>query len=105
MKIELNMTFGWCRVEREPGDPAYYGDHQAAGESRLLYNMKKKLNAQGRKFIKTRMVNHGHMVDDCQQYLIEHKTKIAIYSPFFALRGANDDYNKGEVIFTVEILK
>lgn len=108
MKVELNPEKGYCLVTREPGDKAYYGIQNAAGESKLLYDVKKILNQQGYNFIKKRMWKDGHLVDDLQQYLTERKPVgkrlLAIYNNFWALRGAEEDYNKGEVQLMVENL-
>jgi hypothetical protein len=52
------------------------------------------------------MWKDGHLVDELQQYLRTRKkgagkADIYIYSPFWALRGANDDFNEGEVRLAV----
>lgn len=102
MKVKLKKHC--CIITREKGDKAYHGVVNAAGESALLYNAKKILNAKGHNFIKVRMNKDGHLVDEYQQYLIDRKSGIAIFSPFFAIRGAEEDYNKGEVVLSVENL-
>lgn len=105
MKVEIKGHA--CIVTREDGDPKYYGNHQAAGESRLLHQVKLALNAQGYDLIKKRMCSDGHLKDDCQQYLRtrnktgDPKRDIYVYNESFALRGANDDYNKGQVVLNV----
>lgn len=101
MKVELKEHV--CVVTREPGDPRFTGDGNAAGESRLLYHVLLELKKQGHDVIKKRMGKDGHLVDDCQQYVRTRNKRspqphVAIYSGFFTLRGANDDFNqKGEV--------
>jgi len=108
MKVRLQTNR--CIVIREPGDPGFYGNLNAAGESKLLHHVKKELNKQGFDFIKKRMWKDGHMVDDMQQYLRERKPvfadgikrQLCIYSTFWQIRGANDDFNKGRVVFGVE---
>ena len=104
MKIVLSGS--QCTVTREPGDPKYYGVRNAAGESALLYAVKNQLNqTHDLGLIKKRMWRDGHMVDDMQQYLRNADASIAIYNTFWQIRGANDDFNKGEVIFAVTNLK
>jgi hypothetical protein len=93
-------------VIREENDPKYYGTVNGAGESKLLHAIKQQLNKQGYDLIKKRMWKDGHLVDDLQQYLRTRakgkgNADIYIYSPFWALRGANEDFNKGEVNLTV----
>jgi hypothetical protein len=44
MKVELIGHS--CIVTKEPGDPHFSGRINAAGESRLLYHIKKILNAR-----------------------------------------------------------
>ncbi len=53
MKIEFHASY--ILVFREKGDRAYYGVKNAAGESALLYAIKKLLNLQGYDLIKKRM--------------------------------------------------
>ena len=103
--MKVTLTDYSCVVEREKGDPAYYGMLNAAGESKLLHAVKRKLNAQGYDFIKKRMWKDGHMMDDMQQYLRERKRvgtrQLAIYSTFWAIRLASEDYNSGEVVLAL----
>jgi hypothetical protein len=94
-------------VTREGTDPKYYGNRNAVGESNLLHAIKNKLNSEGYDLIKKRMWKDGHLVDDCQQYLRTRKkgagkADIYIYSPFFAVRGANEPFNEGSVMLTIE---
>jgi len=68
--------------------------------------MKIVLNNNGFDLIKKRMHKDGHLVDDMQQYLrTRHKRSntphIMIHSPFFAFRGAEQDWNEGEVVLTL----
>jgi len=86
-------------VTREKGDPMFYGTQRAAGESRLLYHLRDWLNAHGHDFIKKPMWKDGHMVDEMQQYLRTRSPKskglhAMIYNSSWAIRGANDDWNK-----------
>lgn len=93
-------------VIREETDPKYYGTVNGAGESKLLHAIKQELNKQGYDLIKKRMWKDGHLMDDMQQYLRTRKkgagkADIYIYSGFWAVRGANDDFNEGEVELNV----
>jgi hypothetical protein len=94
-------------VKREPTDSKYYGNANGAGESNLLHTIKTELNKQGYDLIKKRMWKDGHLVDDMQQYLRTRKkgagkADIYIYSGFWNIRGANEDFNNGEVVLNVE---
>ena len=94
-------------VTREPNDPKYYGKFQARGESNLLYALKSHLNALGYDLVKKRMWKDGHLVDDSQQYLKTRKkgagkADIYIYNGNYNIRGAEEDFNHGEVILNVE---
>lgn len=105
MKIEFKNNC--LSVIREANDPKYYGVRNGAGESNLLHAIKNELNKQGYDLIKKRMAKDGHLVDDMQQYLRTRakgkgKADIYIYSGFWAIRGANEDFNKGEVILNVD---
>ena len=105
MKLILNNTT--LTVIREDNDPKYYGTLNGAGESKLLHAIKKELNKQGYDLIKKRMAKDGHLMDDMQQYLRTRKkgagiADIYIYSGFWAFEGANDRFNRGEVVFNVE---
>jgi len=92
---------------REGGDPKFYGVQFARGESRLLHQIKIVLNNNGFDLIKKRMWKDGHLVDDLQQYLrVRHAHSdtphVAIYSPFWQVRGAERDRNQGRVTFRLE---
>jgi hypothetical protein len=115
MKITITIResrqSGYCTVTREPGDPVFSGNVNAAGESRLLYHMKKQLNKEGWDFIKKRMHKDGHMVDDMQQYLRqrkpnkETKEEWCIYNNYFGIRGADEDLRRyKKTIFYMENL-
>lgn len=104
MKIQINHYN--IVVTREATDKKYYGTHNAAGESNLLHAIKNELNKQGYDLIKKRMWKDGHLVDDLQQYLRTRKkgagkADIAIYNNFWTIRGAEIDFNKGEVVLNV----
>lgn len=104
MKIEFDGNE--VTITREPGDKKYYGTIGGKGESLLLNAIKQELNKQGYDLIKKRMWKDGHLVDSLQQYLRTRKkgagkADIYIYSDFWALRGANEDFNEGKVTLRV----
>lgn len=99
MKVKLCVRKGYCEVIREPGDPVFSGNRNAAGESRLLYHLKQVLNKRGLDLIKKRMWRDGHLVSDMQQYLRTRsprstKPHICIYNEALAIRGADEDFRK-----------
>lgn len=105
--MKLELTQNTLTVTREPRDKKYYGIASGKGESLLLNDIKKELNRQGYDLIKKRMWKDGHLVDDLQQYLRTRKkgagkADIYIYSGFWAVRGANEDFNAGQVVLNVE---
>ena len=107
MKVEIKKNA--CIVTKEPGDPNFSGVVNAAGESRLLYHVKKILNDQGYDLIKKRMHKDGHLVSDMQQYLRTRKKTgdpqkdIYIYNSYWQVEGAEEPFNKdGKVTLTVE---
>lgn len=105
--MKLEFKGNTLIVTREEGDKKYYGTVNAAGESKLLHDIKTELNKQGYDLIKKRMGKDGHLMDDMQQYLRTRKkgagkADIYIYNGFWAMRGANDDFNEGEVILRVD---
>ena len=85
---------------REEGDKKYYGMKFAKGEHALFRAIAKWLNARGFDVIKKRAQNDGHMIGDIYQPYIRTRKRvrgiphIMIYSGFYALRGANEDWNK-----------
>ena len=108
MKITILRKSHQVIVEREPGDPKFYGVRNAAGESRLLYHIKQRLNNLGYDIIKKRMWKDGHLVDDLQQYLRTRKPTgnpsqdIVIWNPCWAIHGAEHWYNIGSVTLKIE---
>ncbi len=111
MKFDLSSSpigGGCVTVTREPGDRKYYGLRFAAGEHGLFHNIKKWLNDRGFDCIKKRAQKDGHMIGDEYQPYIRTRSKasksphIYLWSGFYALRGANDDYNKGSVTLIVD---
>ena len=109
MRVEIIKERGICRVTRENDDPRIRGgNHNAAGESRLLYWVKNALNRAGCDLIKKRMWKDGHMVDDCQQYVRTRTLNGEVWAIFnrrFAICGADEDYNAtGSVDLALECL-
>jgi hypothetical protein len=106
--MKLKMREHSIVVTREPGDSRCSGVVNAAGESRLLYHIKKLLNTQGYDLIKKHMAKDGHLVDDLQQYLRTRKPSgetskdIYIYNSMWAIEGAEEELNKtGSVTLSV----
>lgn len=108
--MKLIMHKYALEVIKEPGDPRFSGIVNAAGESRLLYHIKKQLNTQqGFDLIKKHCCKDGHLMDSYQQYLRtrkpsgDHEKDIYIYSGFFAIEGADAVLNRtGTVTFLIE---
>jgi len=106
--MKLEMQEHSLVVTKEPGDIRFSGIINAAGESRLLYHIKKILNKQGYDLIKKHMAKDGHMMDDLQQYLRTRKPSgdpskdIYIYNGMWQICGAGEDLNKkGSVVLSV----
>ena len=108
MQVEWNETGSAVTFIREEGDPKFYGIREAKGEHALLHYLKKHFNAEGNDFIKKRVEKDGHMMgDEYQPYLRTRNAKskglnCCIYSGFYALRGANTDWNEGKVTLLCE---
>lgn len=105
MKLEFNGNT--LTVTREPNDPKYYGTVNGKGESTLLHAIKVELNKQGYNLIKKRMWKDGHLVDDMQQYLRTRKkgagkADLRIYNHNWAIKGAEKDFNDGEVTLSID---
>ena len=104
----LNRNGGTVTFHREDGDKKYYGQRHAAGEHNLFYAIKKWLNERGFDLIKKRAQNDGNMIGDQYQPYIRIRSRnsqaphIAIYSGFYALRGANVDWNEGAVTLILQ---
>ena len=101
MRAEFSKTS--VTFYREAGDPRFHGIAHAKGEHSLFYFIAKWLNARGFDVIKKRAHKDGHLIgDEYQPYIRCRKPRkniphIYIYSGFYALRGANEHWNKGEV--------
>ena len=98
--MKLEMREHSLEVIKEPGDPRFSGIVNAAGESRLLYHIKKQLNAQGFDLIKKHCCKDGHLMDSYQQYLRTRKPSgnpekdIYIYNGMWNIRGAEEYLNE-----------
>jgi hypothetical protein len=106
MKVKLEK--GLCIAIKEKGDPKFSGVVNAAGESRLLYHIKKILNARGYDLIKKHMAKDGHLVSDMQQYLRTRKPTgnpnkdVYIYNGMWQIEGAEVEFNeKGRVTLSM----
>ncbi len=106
MKVELGTHT--CTVEREPGDPKFRDGRWGSGESRLLYHVKRVLNARGHDLIKKRIQADGHLMgDETTQYLrsrnIRKAPVLAIYDSNWQLRNSAEEFNRtGRVVLKVE---
>jgi hypothetical protein len=97
-------------LTREPGDPKFYGTW-AKGEHALLHYLRKWLNARGFNLIKKRLQDDGHLMGDNYQPYLRPPVRqpgssphIFIVSGFYALRDANQDWNKeGKVELNVHL--
>jgi len=85
---------------RDRTDPRFYGLRFARGEHRLFRFIARWLNARGFDLIRKRAQLDGHMIGDQHQpYLRCRKPKagvphVYVWSGFYALWGANEDWNK-----------
>lgn len=100
MKAIFNS--GGVTFVREDGDPKFYGHLEAKGEHTLFRHIARFLNRHGFDVIKKRAHKDGHLVDEFQPYIRTLKPgtgtpDIYIISPFYAIRGANEDWNEGAV--------
>jgi hypothetical protein len=99
MKVEIIGST--VRVTREPSDPKFKDGSWGDAESRLLYHVKRILNARGMDLIKKRMWRDGHMVDDRQQYLrsrLKNAKCICIRNLSWQIAGADKDFNERGVV-------
>jgi len=105
----ITITDTTLTVEREEGDPKFYGVREAKGESNFLYWLKGILNKPPYNLglIKKRMWKDGHLVDDIQQYLRTGTIRVGkpymmIYNNHWAIRGIEEDWNQGKAILSIE---
>ncbi len=102
--MDVRISGSTCVVTREPGDPGFSNGGWAggnAGESRLLYHVKKILNARGYNLVKKRMWKDGHLMDDQQQYLRPRLGRknppwphVYLLNRFYMVRGAEEDFSR-----------
>jgi hypothetical protein len=98
--MKVYIRHGLLHVVKEKGDPRFSGVINAAGESRLLYHIKKILNARGYDLIKKRMWKDGHLMDNMQQYLRTRKSSgnpkkdIYIWNGMWDIEGADEILNR-----------
>jgi len=99
---------GYVTFHRDKSDPRIYGTRFAKGEHALMHRLAKWLNVRGFDLIKKRAWRDNHLIGDAYQpYLRCRKPRkdvphIYIWSGFYALHGANEDWNKGSVTLLVE---
>lgn len=107
MRAKFNTHCTAVTFFREEGDPKFHGTGGAKGEHALFHHIKTWLNARGFELIKKRAQSDGHMIgDEYQPYLRCRKPAagiphIYIWSGFYQIRGANEDWNSGEVTLIV----
>ena len=93
---------------KDQGDPRFHGAKHAKGEHALFRFITRWLNAHGFNLIKKRAQKDGHMVGDEYQPYIRCASRqksapnVMILSGFYALHGANEDWNKGNVQLSLE---
>jgi hypothetical protein len=98
----------YVTFHRDQGDPRFDGVRFAKGEHALFRFIARWLNARGFDVIKKRAQLDGHMIgDEFQPYIRCRKPRkdvphVYVWSGFYALRGANSDWNKGEVTLLLE---
>ena len=98
--MKVYIKDGLVHVTKEKGDPRFSGVANAAGESRLLYHIKKIMNARGYDLIKKHMYQDGHLVADMQQYLRTRKPSgnmnkdIYIWNNEWCIEGAEAELNR-----------
>jgi len=105
----ITITETYMVVEREEGDPKFYGIGGGKGESSFLYYLKGILNKEPHNMglIKKRMWRDGHLVDALQQYLRtgkirEGKPYVMLYNGNWAISGLDEDWNAGRAILAIE---
>ena len=106
----MNAVFadGYVTFHRDKSDPRLYGTRFAKGEHCLMHRIAKWLNARGFDVIKKRAQRDNHMIGDSYQPYIRCRKPakavphIYIWSGFYALHGANEDWNEGSVTLLLE---
>ena len=110
MRAAFSEGCGCVTFYRDEGDPRFHGIRFAKGEHALFRFVAKWLNARGFDVIKKRAQLDGHLIGDrYQPYLRCAKPRqgvphVMVWSGFYALRGANEDWNReGQVSLLLEI--
>ena len=99
--MKVDLTTYQCIITRETNDPKIYN------ESLLLYKVKNELIKQGYDVIKKRMWKDGHLYgDETLQYIRTRNPKakdfMMIYDNDYAIRPMVEDYNKDELVLSVQ---
>lgn len=108
MKAVFSEGCSCVTFYREAGDPRFHGLKFAKGEHALFHFIARWLVARGFDLIKKRAQKDGHMIgDQYQPYLRCRKPRggvphVMVWSGFYALRGANEDWNRGQVSLLLE---
>jgi hypothetical protein len=108
MKAAFSEGCSCVTFYREAGDPRFHGLKFAKGDHALLHFIARWLDARGFDLIKKRAQKDGHMIgDQYQPYLRCRKPQpsvphVMVWSGFYALRGANEDWNRGQVSLLLE---
>ena len=96
MRASFGLDGGFVTFHRDSTDPKFYGVKFAKGEHALFHYLKGWLNDRGFSLVKKRVQADGHLMgDEYQPYL--RATNVMIVSQFYALRGAEEDWNGGTV--------
>jgi hypothetical protein len=109
MQAAFSEGCGCVTFYRQQTDPKFHGLRFARGEHRLFRYLVRWLNARGFDLIEKRAQRDGHMIGDSYQpYIRTRKPKadkphVYVWSGFYALRGANEDWNRdGRVSLLLE---
>lgn len=91
--MRITIKGSTVRIERESGDPKFYGKGWAPYH-RLLYHARNVLRAQGRDVVKRRLSADGHLMGDNETpYLRDRKWRYAIIDERWQVRDAAEDFN------------
>jgi hypothetical protein len=109
MQAAFSEGCGCVTFYRQQTDPKFHGLRFARGEHRLFRYLVRWLNARGFDLIEKRAQRDGHMIGDSYQPYLRCRKPTAgiphiyVWSGFYALRGANEDWNKdGQVSLLLE---
>ena len=107
MRIKISITKGheqgYITFYRSPEEPKFYGVKEARGEKRLFRFLCNRLNELGFDLMRVAAQKDDHMLGDENQPIVRPKKQgnkgpnLGFFSGFYALRGAYEDWNKGEV--------